>query len=231
MIWSLSGTVAYTNGSWQGFSIVKDNEQILITGPNVHNHPTVVELLTSVGLPTATAVPDPTVADLTCRLSINDEHYTLGGTEDTGCTSNNQSALVAELAADSDYLNYFTPYDNDGPTIAQAVNAEFGTYNGPYNFEANVPLWAKFTPPYDGNYIYIRLYSGASPPPEDPATDITTTFYNADGTLIEMDVDNDPGPTYLTSWGDGTQFTGGTDYYARIVVNKRSSLNLRVDYD
>ena len=230
-IWSLSGTIAYTNGSWEGFSIVKDNKQTLTIGPNVHNHPTVVALLASIGLPTAAVIPDPTIADLTCRFSINDEHYTLGGTEDAGFLSNNQTALVTELSNDPDYRNYFIPYINEGPTLAQALEVEFDTYSGPHNFEANVPLWAKFTPDNDGNYLYARLYSGASPPPDDPATEISTTFHTADGTLIPMDINNDPGPNYLTSWGDNTQFVGGTVYYARIVVNKRSSLNLRIGYD
>jgi hypothetical protein len=46
-----------------------------------------------------------------------------------------------------------------------------------------------------------------------------------------MGVNDDPGPNYLTSWGDNTQFVGGTTYYVRIIVNKRCSFNLRVDYD
>ena len=231
LTWTFAGIATMTDGSWTSFMIVKDEYQVTSTGPNFSRHPTVVDFLTNLGLNHQAPIENQNISDITFRLSVNDEQFTLGGTEDAGTQSDSQASLIEQLNEDPDYKQYFNPYNNDGPTLAQAIEVEFGTCSGPWNFEANTPLWAKFTPDSTGSYVYVRLYSGASPPPNDPATDIATTFYNADGTLITMDVDNDPGPNYLSSWGDNTQFENGTVYYARIVVNKRSSLNLRVDYD
>lgn len=86
VVWSLSGVIAYTDGSVKGFEVVKDRQQSFHTGPDVSTHPKIVKIFRDLELPTKAAIEDPLIKDIKFRFSIldaltNNVTVEIGGTD------------------------------------------------------------------------------------------------------------------------------------------------------
>ncbi len=112
LIWSISGTVSYTNGSWAGFEMRQDEDGYSETGPDMSAHPEIVACFTNLGLSAKTPVSDPTIADIVFRFSIlnasDDGVFVMGGSDAVLVTNHHDAEIVTAMPADDNFTENLT---------------------------------------------------------------------------------------------------------------------------
>lgn len=115
IVWSLSGVIAYVDGSVKGFEVVHDRQQDLRTGPDVSTVPEIVKMFTDLDLPTKAPIPDPSIRDITFRFCVidaltNNVTVEIGGTENYIVKDTFYDYAFDYLSNDSFFLSVFADF-------------------------------------------------------------------------------------------------------------------------
>jgi hypothetical protein len=118
LIWSLSATIAYYDGSWLSAEMRHDNSGYTTIGPDISRLPEVCELLTGIGLTPLVPLPDPTITKLVFRFAAvyAEAGYVrvIGDTDAVAVISDNLATVRAALINDNDFVVAFGLADSGG---------------------------------------------------------------------------------------------------------------------
>lgn len=133
LIWYISATISYKNGTWRTAEMRQDNSGYTQTGPDITQLPEITQLLTQIGITPKPTKPDPTIYKLTYRFSAtyanNNTITVLGDTETTPVITNNLNTIKTALEQDTNFNNNLITYTP--PTPPNELTDNFNGTAGP----------------------------------------------------------------------------------------------------
>lgn len=159
LVWSLSVTVSYVDGSWSGTEYTYHRGNLIIKGPDVSSFTEVKTLWTALGFRAKSDPPSRTdIKDVVFRfMSIYTDAYinVLGTTDDLDILSNNSQVVINALQNNPEFSNGFLNQScallfskdsiSDSNTYPQSVTADDNAQYtlSPFNSQSNVVIIRK----------------------------------------------------------------------------------------
>ncbi len=130
LVWSLSVTVAYNDGSWSGSEYTYDKETLIVSGPDVSSLPEVKALWSALGMTPKSDAPFRTdyssVVFRFMSIYTNSFINVLGTTDKLQILSNNATEVSNALAANPEFSSGFLGNaDVDIQTMLSNLNSRY----------------------------------------------------------------------------------------------------------